>query len=313
MKKGILLINLGTPKSPHPKDVKEFLRRFLGDERVIKMPRILWQAILHGIILNTRPKKSAKIYKKIHDQNGFPLLRYTLIQKQNVANLLPDYEVEIGMSYSEPSIEKSLDTLLAKGIDDLTLVPMYPQYSGTTVGSVFDSVMSYFLKTDKVINLHFIRSYYENPIYIDYFVQRIKSSLATKDYDAIIFSYHGIPESYKNAGDNYDEECTRTTQAIVSRLKIDIPFFQAYQSKFGPGKWLTPATDKTLKELPKKGYKKILILAPGFVVDCLETIEELEVENKAYFLNAGGEEFTYLSPFNDNPTFARLVKDLIKK
>lgn len=311
MKKGILLVNLGTPKSAHPKDVREFLKRFLGDERVIKMPRLLWKGILHGIILNTRPKKSAAMYEKIKTNVGFPLLRYTEMQRDNVAKLFPGYLVEYGMSYSDPSIETSLNKLLDQGVDDLTIVPMYPQYSGTTVGSVFDSVMNYFLKTDKVVNLHFIRSYYDNDIYANYFAQKIKQALSKNAIDAIVISYHGIPLSYKQQGDNYDEECTKTTEAIMAKVDTNIPVYQTYQSKFGPGEWLTPATSETLKKLPSEGYKKVLILAPGFVVDCLETIEELESENKGYFLNAGGEEFHYLAPFNGDEDFAKLVKSLI--
>lgn len=311
MKKGILLVNLGTPKSANPKDVREFLKRFLGDERVIKMPRLLWKAILHGIILNTRPKKSAAMYEKIQTEAGFPLLRYTEMQRDNVAKLFPDYIVEYGMSYSDPSIETSLDKLLDQGVDDLTIVPMYPQYSGTTVGSVFDSVMNYFLKTDKVVNLHFIRSYYDNEIYANYFAQKIKQALSKNAIDAIVISYHGIPLSYKKQGDGYDEECTKTTEAIMAKVDSNIPVYQTYQSKFGPGEWLTPATSEILKKLPSEGFKKVLILAPGFVVDCLETIEELESENKGYFLNAGGEEFYYLAPFNGDEDFAKVVKSLI--
>jgi len=311
-KKGILLINLGTPKEATPKEVKKYLRVFLSDRRVIKTHPMLWQPILQGIILNTRPKKSAALYQSIWTEEGFPLLNYTLAQRDNVAKLMPEWEVEIGMSYSEPTIEQSLDSLLKKGVEDLTIIPMYPQYSGTTVGSVFDSVMRFFLGTDKIIDMTFIRSYYDNEVYISYYAKKIKQYLEKQRVDKIVFSYHGIPVSYVTDGDNYPKECEATTQKIMSQVG-DVPFIQTYQSKFGPNEWLTPATADTLKSLPSQGVKTVLVVAPGFIVDCLETIEELEEENKGYFIENGGEEFIYLSPFNADPTYAEVVKSIIDK
>ncbi|WP_457922847.1 ferrochelatase [Enterococcus faecalis] len=310
IKKGILLINLGTPKDTSKLEVKKYLKTFLSDRRVIKIHPMIWKPILNGIILNIRPKKSAKLYEKIYTGNGFPLLEYTEKQKENVQSILPDAEVEIGMSYSEPSIETALDTLLSKEIEELNVIPMYPQYSGTTVGSVFDSVMNYFIKSDRIVDIKFIRSFYNNPQYIGYFSKKINEALNESPIDAIVFSYHGIPMSYVKDGDNYPEECTKTTKLIMDKLG-DIPYYQTYQSKFGPSEWLKPATDDTLKKLPSKGIKNILIVAPGFVVDCLETIEELEHENRNYFLENGGEFYKYVHPFNGDIEFAKLVKDII--
>ena len=310
IKKGILLINLGTPKDTSKLEVKKYLKTFLSDRRVIKIHPMIWKPILNGIILNIRPKKSAKLYEKIYTGNGFPLLEYTEKQKENVQSILPDAEVEIGMSYSEPSIETALNTLLSKEIEELNVIPMYPQYSGTTVGSVFDSVMNYFIKSDKIVDIKFIRSFYNNPQYIGYFSKKINEALNESPIDAIVFSYHGIPVSYVKDGDNYPEECTKTTKLIMDKLG-DIPYYQTYQSKFGPSEWLKPATDDTLKKLPSKGIKNILIVAPGFVVDCLETIEELEHENRNYFLENGGEFYKYVHPFNGDIEFAKLVKDII--
>ena len=263
-----------------------------------------------SIILNIRPKKSAKLYQKICTENGFPLLEYTEKQMENLKNICPEVEVTIGMSYSEPSIETALDTLLSKEIEELNVIPMYPQYSGTTVGSVFDSVMNYFIKSDRIVDIKFIRSFYNNPQYIGYFSKKINEALNESPIDAIVFSYHGIPMSYVKDGDNYPEECTKTTKLIMDKLG-DIPYYQTYQSKFGPSEWLKPATDDTLKKLPSKGIKNILIVAPGFVVDCLETIEELEHENRNYFLENGGEFYKYVHPFNGDIEFAKLVKDII--
>ncbi|XKR51770.1 ferrochelatase [Enterococcus faecalis] len=307
---GILLVNLGTPKDSSKTEVRKYLKTFLSDRRVIKIHPIIWKPILNGIILNIRPKKSAKLYQKICTENGFPLLEYTEKQMENLKNICPEVEVTIGMSYSEPSIETALDTLLSKEIEELNVIPMYPQYSGTTVGSVFDSVMNYFIKSDRIVDIKFIRSFYNNPQYIGYFSKKINEALNESPIDAIVFSYHGIPMSYVKDGDNYPEECTKTTKLIMDKLG-DIPYYQTYQSKFGPSEWLKPTTDDTLKKLPLKGIKNILIVAPGFVVDCLETIEELEHENRNYFLENGGEFYKYVHPFNGDIEFAKLVKDII--
>ena len=303
-------MNLGTPKDSSKTEVRKYLKTFLSDRRVIKIHPIIWKPILNGIILNIRPKKSAKLYHKICTENGFPLLEYTEKQMENLKNICPEVEVTIGMSYSEPSIETALDTLLSKEIEELNVIPMYPQYSGTTVGSVFDSVMNYFIKSDRIVDIKFIRSFYNNPQYIDYFSKKINEALNESPIDAIVFSYHGIPMSYVKDGDNYPKECTKTTKLIMDKLG-DIRYYQTYQSKFGPSEWLKPATDDTLKKLPSKGIKNILIVAPGFVVDCLETIEELEHENRNYFLENGGEVYKYVHPFNGDIEFAKLVKDII--
>lgn len=303
-------MNLGTPKDSSKTEVRKYLKTFLSDRRVIKIHPIIWKPILNGIILNIRPKKSAKLYQKICTENGFPLLEYTEKQMENLKNICPEVEVTIGMSYSEPSIETALDTLLSKEIEELNVIPMYPKYSGTTVGSVFDSVMNYFIKSDRIVDIKFIRSFYNNPQYIDYFSKKINEALNESPIDAIVFSYHGIPMSYVKDGDNYPKECTKTTKLIMDKLG-DIRYYQTYQSKFGPSEWLKPATDDTLKKLPSKGIKNILIVAPGFVVDCLETIEELEHENRNYFLENGGEVYKYVHPFNGDIEFAKLVKDII--
>jgi ferrochelatase len=187
---------------------------------------------------------------------------------------------------------------------------MYPQYSGTTVGSVFDEVMKYFSKSDKIVDLHFMHSYCEEPDYIAYQVKKIQKALDKDDYDALLFSYHGIPLSYAASGDKYPEECRKTTDLIMEQLG-SMPYFHTYQSKFGPSEWLKPATDETLKALPRKNVKKILVISPSFVADCLETLEELEIENREYFMENGGEKFTYLSPYNDDIEFAELMMNLI--
>lgn len=308
-KKGILLVNLGTPESPEPLAVKKFLKLFLSDLRVIKTHPMIWKPILHGMILPNRPKKSAALYNKIWRKEGSPLQIYGQKQQELLQEMLPETLVLLGMSYSHPFIRESIDEMLAVGVDDLTIIPLYPQYSGTTVGSVFDDVMSYFIKNDKIVHLHFIRSFYDHPLYIRYFAEKIKKQLAKESVDALLFSYHGIPVSYVADGDPYPTECTKTTDLIMEQVG-NVPFYQSFQSKFGPSEWLTPATDATLKEFPKKKIKKVLVIAPGFVADCLETIEELEQENRGYFMENGGETFTYLRPFNADKELAEILKTI---
>lgn len=310
-KSGILLVNIGSPKEPTKAETKKYLAKFLGDPRVIKTPRALWLPILHGIILNTRPAKSAKLYQSVwREDGGSPLMIYGRNQQENLQKLHPDKIVEIATSYSEPSIPDTLDKMLAQGVNDLTVIPMYPQYSGTTVGSVYDDVTRYFRKSDKIITVKFVHSFYENKQYIAHFVNRIKDRLEKENFDALLFSYHGIPVSYVEDGDTYPTECDETTKLIMAGVG-DFPFYQTYQSKFGPSEWLTPATDATLKTLPKQGVKRILVIAPSFVADCLETLEELEVENKGYFMENGGAYFEYLPPFNEDMELAEIFSDLI--
>lgn len=309
-KSGLLLVNLGTPADASIPAVKHFLAKFLSDRRVIKTNPLIWQPFLRGIILNTRPKHSAAAYRRLPNQAGLPLLRHTLAQQQHLQKLLPEQMVVVGMSYSEPSIEAALAKLVAEKVTEITVVPMYPQYSGTTVGSVFDSVTNYFQKNDQLVDLHFIRSFYQHPLYLDYFAEKIKARLVEEPVDALVFSYHGIPVSYVADGDAYPAECTATTDLLMARIG-DYPFYQTYQSKFGRAPWLTPATDVTLKKLPQQGVKKILVVTPGFIVDCLETIEEIDVENRDYFMGSGGEKFIYVPPFNADSAFAELVAELV--
>ena len=309
-KEAVLLINLGSPKSSNPKHVKKYLAQFLSDPRVIKTSRLIWLPILYGMILNVRPKKSARLYQQIEHNQKFPLIAFAEAQQTNLQKFFPQKRIEIAMSYGHPAIPEKIEALIAEGITALTVIPMYPQYSGTTVGAIFDEVMHTFIRTDRIIDLRFIRSFYNHPAYIAYYVHKLKMRLSVERPDLILFSYHGIPQSYVEDGDTYPDECTATTELIMAELP-DIPYLQTYQSKFGPAKWLTPATDATLKSLPQKGVKNILLLAPGFIADCLETIIELEVENKAYFLENGGEKFTYIRPFNGDNELAELFQKII--
>lgn len=309
MKKGVLLINLGTPKSPTAADVRTYLSKFLGDKRVIDVPRAIWMPILHGMILRTRPKRSAARYQKIWTKEGSPLFIYAQKQAQQLQELLPEALVKYAFCYSEPSITASLTQLQEAGVTDLTVIPLYPQFSVTTVAPIYDQVAKHFMHAQAMPNLHFVSAYYQHPDYVAALAAQIKHALAKQHYDRIVFSYHGIPAKYVTAGDPYLKQCTATTQQVMALVGA-VPYSQTFQSKFGPGEWLTPATDETLRSLPQKGTKSVLVLTPGFVADCLETLEEIDQENRRYFEANGGEQFTYLHPFNASSTFTQLLAKL---
>lgn len=311
-KKGIILVNLGTPDKPETKEVRAYLKRFLGDKRVIDTNRLIWLPVLHGIILRTRPKKSAALYQQIWQEAGSPLLIYTQSQTKQLQARFPDQVVRYAMSYSSPLIPEVLQEMHDLGVTDLTIIPLYPQYSTTTTAPIFDEVAKFYLKAEAIPSLHFIQSFYDEPLYIEALANQIKQALTERKIDKIVFSYHGIPVSYVEKGDHYLEHCQQTTQAVMEQVG-DVSHISTFQSKFGPAEWLTPATDQTLKELPKQGAKNILILTPGFVSDCLETIEEIEKENYRYFMENGGEHFHYIHPFNADPIFIDILEKMIQK
>ncbi|MGY3766679.1 ferrochelatase [Vagococcus vulneris] len=310
-KKGVLLANIGTPDQPQSKEVKEYLKKFLGDPRVIDKPRWQWLPILHGIILNTRPKKSAELYKSIWQKDGSPLLIYTQRQAKLLQSRFPDKSIKFGMAYSHPSISHSLAEFENEGITDVTIVPLYPQYSTSTTAAINDAVFKHYLKQENMPSLHLIREFTAHPKYIDLLRKQIQDGINQYHPDLLVFSYHGIPVSYVEKGDPYQEQCQLTTDAVFDDFSIDIPYRVCYQSKFGPDEWLTPALDATLKQLPKQGVKNVLVITPGFVSDCVETIEEIESENYGYFMESGGESFNYIHPFNDNELFIDLLEDLV--
>ncbi|MFD0896751.1 ferrochelatase [Loigolactobacillus binensis] len=310
MKKGILLVNLGTPTTPTAPAVRTYLARFLADRRVITLPRWVWQPILHGMILPTRPYRSAALYRKIWTKQGSPLLLYTQKQAQQLQALLPQQVVRYAMCYSAPTVPTALQEMQQLGVTDLTVIPQYPQYSTTTVGSVFDQVAAFYMQASALPQLHFISSFYQAPQYIQALANQIKRALVRRPNAQLIFSYHGIPQKYADHGDPYPQQCTTTTQQVMALIGKNVPYSQSYQSKFGPGQWLRPATMQLLKTLPHQGVKDVVVITPGFVADCLETLQEIGHENRGYFMQNGGRSFTYLHPFNGSPTFTRLLATL---
>tara|TARA_Y100000590_G_scaffold33598_1_gene36829 strand:+ start:1200 stop:2231 length:1032 start_codon:yes stop_codon:yes gene_type:complete len=316
-KLGVLITNLGTPDKPTKYGLKTYLKEFLSDPRVIEVPKVIWQVILRLIILNLRPKKVAKLYKSIWKKEGGPLL--VMLQKQKNAlkkslqKKVKDLRIEIGMRYGNPSIESGLEKLRNQGCRKILILPLYPQYCAATTGSTFDKVTEILRKWRWIPELRFINNYYEESMYIDCLVKSIKESWKKEGRSQkLIFSYHGVPKKYLLKGDPYHCFCQKTTRLVVEKMKLkEKDYITTFQSRFGPDEWLQPYTDKTLESLPQKGIKKIHILSPGFSSDCLETLEELEVENKEIFFSSGGEKYSYIKCLNDNPQHIKMLEFLI--
>jgi ferrochelatase len=307
---GVLITNLGTPDAPTKKALRKYLKEFLSDKRVVEPPpaRWLWWFILNGIILNIRPKKSAQAYKTVWGKfgDGSPLLDISLSQRDKLRqNLGENYQVELGMRYGNPSIQSALEKL--KNCKKIIILPLYPQYSASTTGSTFDEV-SKVLQTFRVVpEIHFINNYCDHPLYI----KALAKTTNLADDEMLILSYHGIPKRYADNGDIYPQHCEKTTKLLAEKLGIT-NYKMTYQSRFGSEEWLTPYTDKTLQQLPKQGVKKVKVICPGFSADCLETLEEIQEENKEYFLTAGGKSFEYIPALNDNQEHIDLLSDIIK-
>ena len=318
-KVGVLLTNLGTPNEPNRKALKIFLKEFLSDPRVIEVPKIIWQFILRIFILQIRPSKSAKTYKTIWTEEGSPLLHISKKQKSAVFEKLKithkNTIVELGMRYGEPSINDALIKLQKKQVRKLLILPLYPQYCAATTGSTFDAVSGILQKWRWVPEIRFINQYFEEKNYIITLGNSIKKfwEKNTKP-QKLVFSYHGIPKKYHTEGDPYHCFCLKTTRLVKEYLNLlDEEVLTTFQSRFGSQEWLQPYTDITLKELPSQGIKKIHIISPGFSSDCLETLEELKVENKNYFIDAGGENYKYIPCLNDDPSHIEFLAELITK
>jgi ferrochelatase len=314
-KTGVLLANLGTPDRPVCPGLRKYLSEFLQDPRVIELPKFFRWLLVKGIIINFRAHKSARTYREIWTTNGSPLLLNSLALGEAVGDRLGDaYQVEVGMRYGQPSIESKLKALHEEGVRELIVIPMYPQYSGSTNGSTFDALAKAFSKFRWVPKLHFINSYYEHPRYIEAVAQSIqehwqKHGRAQK----LIMSFHGVPKKYIEKGDPYQRQCQASAKAIAQELKLSDQEWQlVFQSRFGAEEWLQPYCDQTLKMLPSQGIESIDIVCPGFSADCLETLEEIEQENREYFMEAGGKEYSYIPCLNAAPIHAQMIAEVVK-
>jgi protoporphyrin/coproporphyrin ferrochelatase len=317
---GVLLVNLGTPEAPTAKALRPYLRQFLGDLRVIEYPRWLWWLILNGIILNVRPKKSAKLYASIWTEQGSPLLVYS----QSIAHKLQtelsetwgdEIMVVLAMRYGNPSIKAGLDTLKQANVQKILVLPLFPQYSATTTATIFDIVFDE-LKTYRWMpELRTIMSYHDHPLYIKGLVNSIRAHWAEYGRSQkLIYSFHGIPKNYFEKGDPYHCYCTKTARIISEELGLTEDEAQlCFQSRFGPEEWLQPYTDKTLEQWADNGFESVDTICPGFAVDCLETIEEMGEENKLNFLKNGGKTYHFIPCLNDSDDQIALMHALVEQ
>ncbi len=302
----VLLCNLGTPDEPTAPAVRRYLAQFLGDHRVVEIPKLLWMPILHGIILRTRPAKSAAKYASIWTPEGSPLAHWTAKQ----ATLLRGWLGEAGhavlvrhaMRYGNPSIASQLDALKAEGATRILIVPLYPQYSATTTASVFDAVYTWAAATRNVPELRFVNHYHDAPGYIDALARTIETHWKQHGQpDQLVMSFHGVPERTLHLGDPYHCEARKTGRLLAERLGLREERYRiTFQSRFGKAKWLEPYTQPTIEALGKAGTRRVDVVCPGFTSDCLETLEEINMEVREAFLHAGGKEFHYIPCLNDN-------------
>tara|TARA_S200000501_G_scaffold155898_1_gene147156 strand:+ start:117 stop:1115 length:999 start_codon:yes stop_codon:yes gene_type:complete len=317
-KTGVLIINLGTPDSTNWFDIRKYLKEFLSDRRVIEVNPIIWQIILNVFILTFRPSKTAKAYKEIwmRDKNISPLLHYTQKQAEKLSNLMSEKNliIDYAMRYGNPSIRNKIATLHEMGCENLIILPLYPQYAAATTATVCDEVYRTLMKMRWQPSLKIVPHYESDPLYIEALVNSIKKKIEEINWkpDLILASYHGIPQKYFDKGDPYHCYCHKTTR-LISEKFTSVEIKTTFQSRFGPEKWLQPYTDKTLESLPKEGKKNVLAICPGFSSDCVETLEEIQIQGKESFLESGGENFDMVPCLNDNEDHISLLKSLIQK
>lgn len=318
---GVLIVNLGTPESPEPGDVKRYLKEFLSDPRVIEIPAVIWQVILRGIILNTRPKKSAEAYSKVWTDRGSPLLVITQDQAAGLHQRLGDAVlVRHAMRYGKPSIPTELKALQDAGCDRILLAPLYPQYSGATTATVVDKAAEYLAETRWQAALRTLPPYHDDPAYLDALEADTLRQLRGLDFvpEVLLLSFHGMPLRTLELGDPYHCHCRKTARLLAERLATadgyeNMRIETTFQSRFGRAQWLEPATDDTLIAEGAKGTKRLAVTAPGFSADCVETLEELAIEGRDEFLEAGGEQFAVLSCLNASDAGMKMLESIIRR
>jgi len=321
---GVLITNLGTPQAANTQAVRTYLSEFLSDPRIVEIPRLLWLMILHGFILRVRPKRSAKAYASVWGKRGSPLMFHTQDQCTELSTKLTEQmgeqggeqiQVEFAMRYGQPSISSVLQKMADAGVRKLLVLPLYPQYASSTVGSTFDALAKDFSQRRWLPQLRFISGYHDSAPYIQALAQSIKVHWAKHGRaDKLILSYHGLPEQTLTSGDPYFCQCHATTRQLVKLLDIsEDEYLTTFQSRVGRAEWLKPYTDKTLMALPNQGIKSLQVICPGFPADCLETIEEIAVENRDYFLENGGERYEYIPALNASEDHIQALTSLINE
>jgi ferrochelatase len=316
---GVLLCNLGTPDAPTPAAVRRYLAEFLSDQRVVEIPPALWRPILHGVVLRTRPAQSAAKYKSVWMADGSPLMVWS--QKQ--ATMLRGYlgerghrvSVRLAMRYGQPSMASQLDELKARGCTRILVVPLYPQYSGTTTASVIDAVGTWAQSTRVVPELRFINSFHDDPGYIRSLARLVHHHWQSHGRPSrLVMSFHGVPERTRTQGDPYYAQCVDTARLLAERLGLKADeWVLSFQSRFGKAKWVGPATHTVLQQLGAAGVPRVDVICPGFVADCLETLEEIAMEGRETFLAAGGQEFHYVPCLNDHPSWLAALAETVQQ
>ncbi|MGE0179614.1 MAG: ferrochelatase [Sphingomonas sp.] len=309
---GVLLINLGTPDAADARAVRRYLGQFLSDRRVVEIPPIAWQPILRGIILNTRPRKSAEAYKLVWTEDGSPLAAITRRQAAALTGAFGDgVIVDHAMRYGQPGIAKRIDVLMRRGCERILLAPLYPQYCAATTATANDAAFAHLKTLRYQPAVRTLPPYYDDPAYIGALKTSAEEALAGLDFQpqAVLASFHGMPERTRTLGDPYHDQCRETARLLGEALNRGLEV--SFQSRFGRAKWLEPATDARLRALPGEGVTELAVLAPGFAVDCLETLEELAIRGRDTFLAAGGRSFAYLPCLNHDPPGMAMLRSLI--
>ncbi|MBX9778373.1 MAG: ferrochelatase [Xanthobacteraceae bacterium] len=319
---GVLLINLGTPDAADPPAVRRYLKEFLSDPRVIENQGVVWKAVLNGIILPIRPRIKAKDYQKIWnvERNESPLKTITRAQAEKLGHALaplgPHIIVDWAMRYGNPSIEQRLASMIARGCERILIMPLYPQYSAATTATVCDEVFRVLMGLRRQPTIRIAAPYYDDKVYIDALATSMRDALGELSFqpEVILASFHGMPEEYVRKGDPYEKQCIETTRLLRAALGMtDDKLILTFQSRFGRAKWLEPATDQTVRALGKRGVKSIAVATPGFSADCLETLEEIAVENAHIFRKAGGENFAAIPCLNDSAPGMLLLEDMARR
>ena len=316
-KTGLLLANLGSPASLTVKGVRQFLKEFLGDKRVVNLPRPLWLLILHGIILPFRPKKSLHAYQAIWNaEKGSPLIYLTAQLSEQVGLLLKDKQISVDyvMRYGKPEMNNALQRFKEQGITHVIILPLYPQYSSTTTASTYDDFIRVINRWRHIPSFTFISDYHQHEAYISAIASSVKSAWQQKPKNPLLLmSFHGLPEALTAMGDPYFYQCQQSAKLIAKKLELQTHEWRlVFQSRFGKAEWLKPYCVDTLEKLPSEGFKSIDVICPGFAVDCLETLEEIAITNKEIFMEAGGEDYHYIGCLNDSLQHAQLIAQLIE-
>ncbi|NOQ64091.1 MAG: ferrochelatase [Methyloprofundus sp.] len=315
-KRAVLIVNLGSPEKLTVRAVRRFLREFLDDPRVVNLPRFIWWFILNFFVLPFRPRKSLKAYAKVWGDRGSPLIYLTQDLTDKVAahyQQETDVTVKMAMSYGKPSLLTELQDLKKQHYQQISIIPLYPQYSSTTTASVFDAIAEELMQWRYIPELHFIGDYHQHPLYISALTDSIEQSWKDQGKgELLLMSFHGLPDLLTKKGDPYYYQCLKTAELIAAKLQLTEGQWRVvFQSRFGRAKWLQPYCIETLMALPEEGIKDIDIVCPGFTIDCLETLEEINMANKQIFIDAGGEKYRYIPALNDSDASVKLLVDLI--